>query len=213
MVDFLSEKMPPAARITDHHTCAAHGGGPDATGDATVLIGFHPAARKTDKLRCGPAVDAIVQGSPTVLIGFQPAARMGDATAHGGVIVQGERTVLIGIPGQGAALEAAAREGVPFCAMCERAKHEADPAHDAGPIAEHDGRFRVVHSGSDEPVVGARYRITRRSGAVIEGTTDAEGLTQIVATGLPELLEIEVLDDEAPVILAGRTEDRHLRDD
>jgi uncharacterized Zn-binding protein involved in type VI secretion len=118
--------MPPAARITDGHTCPAHGGGPDITGEKTVLIGFQPAARKTDQLICGPAVDVIAQGSPTVLIGFQQAARIGDPTVHGGVIVQGWSSVLIGIPGQGAALEAAARDGVPFCEICEKKRKEAE---------------------------------------------------------------------------------------
>lgn len=188
--------MPPAARITDKHTCPLHGGGPDATGEPTVLIGFRPAARVNDLLSCGPTVDRIAEGSPTVLIGFQRAARMGDATTHGGVIVQGEKTVLIGIPGQGAALEAAAREGVPFCEVCEKKRRAAEEAEiEDLEIEEHDGYFRVVHDGTDEPAAGVRYRITRAGGAVIEGTTDGDGRTKVVDTGVAELLEIEILDE------------------
>jgi uncharacterized Zn-binding protein involved in type VI secretion len=113
--------MPPAARISDQHTCPAHGGAAVTTGEGTVLIGFHPAARVGDVIAC-PAPDVIEEGSPTVLIGYQQAARLGDATVHGGVLVTGCDTVLIGIPGQGAALESAALDGVPFCEVCEKAK-------------------------------------------------------------------------------------------
>ena len=50
--------MPPAARVTDMHTCpkvepgpVPHVGGPVLpAGEPTVLIGFMPAARVTDKL-------------------------------------------------------------------------------------------------------------------------------------------------------------------
>jgi hypothetical protein len=91
-----------------------------------VLIGFQPAARVTDKLVCGPTVDVIAGGSPTVIIGNQQAARMGDPTSHGGVIVGGWPTVLIGIPGQGAALAAASRDGAPFCEACEKKRRKEE---------------------------------------------------------------------------------------
>jgi uncharacterized Zn-binding protein involved in type VI secretion len=103
--------MPPAARITDNHTCPkvdppAHVGGPTITGDTTVLIGFQPAARISDKL--------VSQGEPTVIIGNQPAARLGDATTHGGKLVQGCPTVLIGSAHQSGCILAAAASGAPF---------------------------------------------------------------------------------------------------
>jgi len=114
--------MPPAARITDMHTCpmvtgpVPHVGGPILPpGEPTVLIGMLPAARVTDMLTCVGPPDVIVMGSPTVLIGDLMAARMGDPTAHGGVIVLGEMTVMIGISGQGVVLQAAAQTGAPFC--------------------------------------------------------------------------------------------------
>lgn len=58
--------MPPAARLTDMHTCPMQ------------------------------TPDSIVKGSATVMIGGKPAARMGDTTAHGGSIVLGCPTVMIG---------------------------------------------------------------------------------------------------------------------
>ncbi len=97
--------MPPAARISDMHTCPMvtpavvpipHVGGPIVTGCPTVLIGFLPAARILDTATCVGPPDIIVKGSSTVLIGFMCAARIGDTTAHGGVIVMGCPTVMIG---------------------------------------------------------------------------------------------------------------------
>jgi uncharacterized Zn-binding protein involved in type VI secretion len=94
---------PPAARLTDMHTCpmvtgfVPHVGGPIvAPGCPTVLIGMMPAARITDTLVCVGPPDIIVLGAFTTLIGMLPAARIGDMTAHGGVIVSGWPTVLIG---------------------------------------------------------------------------------------------------------------------
>jgi len=98
--------MPPAARITDFHTCpmqtpglppVPHVGGP-VIGPCvpTVLIGSLPAAVVGDNAVCVGPPDVIVQGSSTVMIGGRPSARVGDATAHGGSIVLGLHTVLIG---------------------------------------------------------------------------------------------------------------------
>ena len=95
--------MPPAARLTDMHTCPAvtvlvpHVGGPIiAPGLPTVLIGGLPAARVTDMCVCVGPPDAIAMGSTTVFIGGLMAARIGDPTVHGGVIVAGLPTVMIG---------------------------------------------------------------------------------------------------------------------
>lgn len=100
--------MPPAARVTDMHTCpmvtgvVPHVGGPILPpGHPTTLIGMMPAARIGDMVTCVGPPDTIVKGSPTVLIGGMPAARMGDNTAHGGVIVLGHPTTLIGDTGSG----------------------------------------------------------------------------------------------------------------
>ncbi|MBK5291554.1 MAG: PAAR domain-containing protein [Acidobacteriia bacterium] len=65
--------MPPAARMTDMHTCP-------------LVTGLVPHVG-------GPILPPCC---PTVLIGFLPAARIGDPTIHGGVIVAGYPTVIIG---------------------------------------------------------------------------------------------------------------------
>lgn len=97
--------MPPAARITDMHTCPMvtpgtppipHVGGPIVKGQPTVLTLNMPQARISDQCVCVGPPDIIAKGSATVLCGGLPAARMGDNTAHGGVIVMGAPTVLIG---------------------------------------------------------------------------------------------------------------------
>ena len=95
--------MPPAARLTDMHTCpmvtgvVPHVGGPILPACCpTVIIGGLPAARVGDQALCVGPPDVIVRGSTTVIIGSQPAARLGDMTAHGGVIVVGCPTVMIG---------------------------------------------------------------------------------------------------------------------
>ena len=98
--------MPPAARITDMHTCPMqtpglppipHVGGPViGPGVPTVLIGKLAASVVGDNLTCVGPPDVIVKGSATVLIGGKPAARVGDTTGHGGSVVMGFPTVLIG---------------------------------------------------------------------------------------------------------------------
>ena len=126
--------MPPAARITDMHTCPMvtpgtppipHVGGPIVKGAATVMIGMMPAARVGDMCTCVGPPDTIAKGSPTVLIENMMAARMGDLTAHGGSIVAGFPTVMIGDTGsggavssQGQAMTAAKQDAQPFCEVC-----------------------------------------------------------------------------------------------
>ena len=123
--------MPPAARLTDMHTCpmvtglVPHVGGPIAGPCApTVLIGARPSARVTDLCVCVGPPDMIVRGSRSVIIQGMPAARIGDTTVHGGVIVVGLPTVIIGDASsdggsrQAQALAAASASGKPFCEIC-----------------------------------------------------------------------------------------------
>jgi uncharacterized Zn-binding protein involved in type VI secretion len=109
--------MPPAARITDVHTCPAHPPNPILTGELTVFIGYQPAARVSDKEAC---TATIVAGEPSVQIGGKDAARLGDPTAHGGVIMKGCPTVIIGSSPQAETL----KTEKPFCEDCERKKKE-----------------------------------------------------------------------------------------
>lgn len=119
--------MPPAARLTDMHTCPMqtpgtppipHVGGPImGPGSPVTLIAGLPAARVGDQCTCVGPPDVIVKGSATVMIGGVPAARLGDPTAHGGAIVAGCLQVMIDDvagsaamgAGIGAAIDALAR--------------------------------------------------------------------------------------------------------
>ncbi|MDJ0642001.1 MAG: PAAR domain-containing protein [Erythrobacter sp.] len=125
--------MPPAARITDMHTCpmvnpgpVPHVGGPVIKGQPNVLTVMMPQARVTDQCVCVGPPDVIVKGSLTVLVGSLPAARLGDMTAHGGVIVMGAPTVLIGdsanAGGGGAGAGMGMSSKVPFSAPNLQAK-------------------------------------------------------------------------------------------
>lgn len=114
--------MPPAARITDAHSCPAHGGGPVIEGESTVIIGNQPAARVGDALVCPPGPDAIARGEPSVVIGHKDAARLGDPTVHGGRVAHGCPTVIIGSSPQADTL----RTDKPFCEECERARRERE---------------------------------------------------------------------------------------
>lgn len=122
--------MPPAARVTDMHTCpmvspgpVPHVGGPVLpAGEPTVMIGFMPAARVGDMAVCTGPPDSVMQGEATVLIGNMPAARLGDPTSHGGSLVAGCPTVIIGSTAQGVALET----DKPFCEKCEAEEEEEE---------------------------------------------------------------------------------------
>ncbi|HUO10731.1 MAG TPA: PAAR domain-containing protein [Phycisphaerae bacterium] len=98
--------MPPAARVTDMHTCpmvtpgtppVPHVGGPIVSpGGPTVLICNMPAACVGSMMVCVGPPDTIVKGSATVMICGVPAARIGDTAAHGGAVAAGAPTVMIG---------------------------------------------------------------------------------------------------------------------
>jgi len=114
--------MPPAARITDRHTCPIHPPNAVVVGEETVIVGFQLQARVGDLEACGAA---IAQGEPTVIIGDRDAARKGDPTTHGGVIASGCPTVLIGSNAQAETLIT----DKPFCEECAaKAKKRAEAA-------------------------------------------------------------------------------------
>jgi uncharacterized Zn-binding protein involved in type VI secretion len=117
--------MPPAARVTDMHTCplstgpVPHVGGPiTPAGAPTVFIGYMAAAREGDQAACVGPPDTVAQGEPTVLISKKPAARLGDPMVHGGVISLGCPTVLIGSTAQGVALAGSIKAG--FADRCDK---------------------------------------------------------------------------------------------
>jgi uncharacterized Zn-binding protein involved in type VI secretion len=168
--------MPPAARITDMHTCpmvnpgpVPHVGGPDISGSPDVIVGFMPQARVGDTLICVPAIDKISKGSPTVLVNNKQAARLGDPTQHGGVLVTGCPTVIIGESGQGAALSGAAKTGAPFCEECEKAKQAAEEAALQAPPPPNSPPADSVTAPPDEVIAEGQPRVLQADPGTIEG--------------------------------------------
>ena len=137
--------MPPAARITDMHTCplatpgtppVPHVGGPVITGAPTVIVAGVPQARISDQCTCVGPPDVIVKGSPTVLVAGMPAARIGDMTAHGGVITTGAPNVLIGEAGGGAPPALSPAILPPICLDLAKALAENQLAQEMAQLAD-----------------------------------------------------------------------------
>jgi uncharacterized Zn-binding protein involved in type VI secretion len=163
--------MPPAARITDMHTCpmvnpgpVPHVGGPEVSGSPDVITGYMPQGRVDDTLICVPATDKISMGSSNVKVNGKMAARLGDPTVHGGVIVAGCPTVIIGESSQSFTLRSAAASGVPFCEECEKLRKkleaekekleapppEAPPPGSADATAKDGGIFKKLKAKVEE---------------------------------------------------------------
>jgi uncharacterized Zn-binding protein involved in type VI secretion len=112
--------MPPAARITDKHSCAKHPPNKVASGESTVLVGYQPQARVSDSEDCGAT---ITKGESTVIVEGQEAARKGDPTSHGGTVASGCPTVIIG---------ANPWSDKPFQQDCKKKEKEEDAREKAG---------------------------------------------------------------------------------
>jgi len=178
--------MPPAARISDMHTCPMvtpgtppipHVGGPITMGCPTVQIGFMPAARVGDMATCVGPPDSIAKGSLGVTIGYMPAARMGDLTLHGGVISVGFPTVLIGEMGSfgpGIVLVGTPAEMAQLAAMLESIRN-------SGPLgaafihrletAATPTRFQIGTSATD--AAGNVIQLSNTGGGVTIRPTDS----------------------------------------
>lgn len=181
--------MPPAARITDMHTCplatpgtppVPHVGGPVITGEPTVIVAGMPQARISDKCTCVGPPDVIVKGSPTVLVGGMPAARLGDLTAHGGVITTGAPNVLIGEAGA-----AVAPVLSPICQQLAQALTEMEQAREDMELAN------AAYEGDDIDLPGGWERAS---------DDDLRDLGLIAANG-DNLTRIEGTDFRADVFV------------
>ena len=61
---------------------------------------------------------------------------------------------------------------------------------------QHDQQTVLRWIGTDEPMANQRYRITTEDGRVVEGRTDASGLTERFTSTIPfGSYTIEALDD------------------
>ena len=185
--------MPPAARVTDMHTCpkvepgpVPHVGGPTSSGEPTVIIGGMRAARVGDSLICfGGPPDSIAQGEATVIITGRQAARLGDGTSHGGMIVAGCPTVIIGSTAQAQTLFVAANDGTPFCEECARkaAEREAARLKDSADSAPAEGE-EAAQSNPDTPAQPSPFslKVPYKSG---ERVLTLDGAGGLVLDGKP----------------------------
>lgn len=63
-------------------------------------------------------------------------------------------------------------------------------------VVKHDQRVRMVDLSTGSPLVGQRYRITLEDGQIIEGCTDADGMTQDFTSEIPFAhYDIEAIDE------------------
>ncbi len=169
--------MPPAARLTDQHTCP-HVGGPIVPAcEPKVLIGNRPAARKNDKGTCKAAHDAIAQGEPSVIVANEQAARIGDPTKHGGRVVQGDATVLIGHNSATECLKKAAKERAAFVKNSDANAQKKPGAKDKnGKAMDVDGA--VAHLDAN-----AHDKSQHRCARYVREAIEQGGGTHIGSTG------------------------------
>jgi type VI secretion system secreted protein VgrG len=77
--------------------------------------------------------------------------------------------------------------------VVKSAKAEFPGAGDGGPMAmqmpesstAHDQRVRMVDMSTGDVLANQRYRATMEDGQIVEGQTDAEGLTQVLTSTIP----------------------------
>ncbi|MDY0962579.1 type VI secretion system Vgr family protein [Massilia sp. CFBP9026] len=63
-------------------------------------------------------------------------------------------------------------------------------------VVKHNQRVRMVDLSTGSPMVGQRYRVTLEDGQIIEGCTDADGMTQDFTSEIPFAhYDIEAIDE------------------
>ncbi|UWF49422.1 PAAR domain-containing protein [Pseudomonas sp. N3-W] len=154
----------PAARVTDPATCPlpGHGTNPIASGSPDVFFNGLAAARVSDTCTCGQPLTGGF--SSTVFINGLNALTIDSTGGHGGVVVGGSGNVIIGD----------SHTPAPFI----------PPLPIIGqPLVE----FKAVSAGNGEPIAEQDYEIETAEGRIVKGQTNAQGMTQSVATLKPDL--------------------------
>ena len=78
------------------------------------------------------------------------------------------------------------------CNWPKLAKAGQSLASSAGPATAYDMHFRVQDNRTGKPISGIPYQISLASGQAISGTTDANGLTQLIGSSSPESASLDV---------------------
>ena len=160
------------------------GGGRVITGSSFTAIDGKPVSRVNDQATCPKhkGVFPIVSGDATFIIDGQPVARHGDCLACGCTLISVSQIRVFVDAGTSDGLPADAAAAVASAASAATVGHES----------AFDLTFRIEDEATGKPLSGARYRITLDSGKVLEGTTDDEGMTEVIDSNSPELATIEV---------------------
>jgi hypothetical protein len=121
------------------------------------------AARQGDASACGGAM--VGDLATTVLINGKPAATVGSAGTHGNKVTAGSGTVIIGN----------SHSPAPFVPPL--------PVEIQWPFNEH---FVVRNPETGAPIADRAYTLKTESGKEINGVTDAEGKTSVIASAVAE---------------------------
>ena len=154
----------PAARVSDPTTCPlpGHGTNPIASGSPDVFFDGLAAARVGDTCTCGQALSGGF--SSTVFINGRNAITLDGTTDHGGVVIGGSGTVIIGNT----------HTPAPFI----------PPLPIVGqPVVE----FEAANTRTGEPIAQQAYELETAEGHIVKSRTNAQGMTQSVATRQPDL--------------------------
>ena len=154
----------PAARVTDPTTCPlpGHGTNPIASGSSDVFFNGLAAARLGDKCTCGQALSGAF--SSTVLINGLNAMTLDSTTDHGGLVIGGSANIIIGD------------------------SHTPAPFIPPLPIIGQPlAAFKAFSAANGKPIAQQAYEIEIADGRIVKGQTNAQGMTQSVATRQPDL--------------------------
>lgn len=159
----------PAARVSDPTTCPLHGTNPIASGSPDVFFDGLAAARVGDTCSCGQALSG---GFPsTVFINGRNAMTLDGTTDHGGVVIGGSGTVIIGNT------------------------HTPAPFIPPLPIIGHGlVDFTAISAVDGEPIAQQAYELETAEGRIVKGRTNAQGMTQSLATHQPDLAVVRWTD-------------------
>ena len=154
----------PAARVTDPTTCPmpGHGTNPIASGSGDVFFNGLAAARLGDTCTCGQALTGTF--SSTVFINGRNAMTLDSTTDHGGLVIGGSSNIIIGDTHTPAPFTAP----IPIIGL---------------PLAA----FKAVSCADGKPIAEQAYEIEIAEGRIVKGQTNAQGMTQSVATQQPNL--------------------------
>lgn len=166
-------------------------GGAVVISTATTDINGLPVARISDKVACSLHGDTvIVSGDPTTIIDGQPVARHGDKTACGATLIAASQVQVFldsggggGGGGSGDSGNQAASAAKPASAVPATSPTAANE-DTVTQAAEYDEQFQFVNANGAK-LTGVYYRLELENGAVLQGTTDAEGKTGRVTTDQP----------------------------